>query len=305
MVIPRLSALIHRHKLISVFLQSAKCGLAFQRIRPIDSKEEPVDKTTSIYEKQKTSSEFWHSADMELDDTDDKEGDETMDDPLGIFKRIRLRISSIDSVSTPNTIDFVPTLNTICRPARDDERAVMQHFAGHASHCSRCADPFHVYMKGGTLCDRGRAYARDVAQYIYSEAGKVYSVNDCNTTDDQVQIEIPPQYDVVRGLLEAVDRGLKIRSQTLDPVISFDQTYRYPLRRRIPERGDEYDVLKVAPRRGGERRAEGGDRRRETVYVTGRGSLYEKDEEERRRRRKEQGEPVAIYAEPRVTLSTR
>jgi hypothetical protein len=45
-------------------------------------------------------------------------------------------------------------------------------------------------------------------------------------------------------------------------------------------------VLEVAPRRREERRAEGGDWRRETVYVTGRGSLYEKDEEERRRRRK-------------------
>jgi hypothetical protein len=45
-------------------------------------------------------------------------------------------------------------------------------------------------------------------------------------------------------------------------------------------------VLEVAPRKREERRAEGGDWRREMVYVTGRGSLYEKDEEERRRRRK-------------------
>ena len=58
------------------------------------------------------------------------------------------------------------------------------------------------------------------------------------------------------------------------------------MRRRIPERRDEYDVLEVAPRRCEERRTKGGDRRRETVYVTGRGSLYEKDEEERRPRRK-------------------
>jgi hypothetical protein len=152
-----------------LFFQSAKCGLAFQRIRPIDSKEEPVDKATSTHEKHKTGSEFWRSEDMELDDTDDKEGDETMDDPLGIFKRIRLRISSID---------FVPTPNSICRPPRDDERYVMQHFAGHASHCPRCADPLHVYMKGGTLCDRGHAYARGVAQYIYCKAGKAYPVND-------------------------------------------------------------------------------------------------------------------------------
>jgi len=72
-----------------------------------------------------------------------------------------------------------------------------------------------------------------------------------------------------------------------------------PLRRRIPEWRDEYDVLEVAPRRCEERRTKGGDRRRETVYVTGRGSLYEKDEGERRRRRQEQGPPVIVYAEPR------
>jgi hypothetical protein len=152
-------------------------------------------------------------------------------------------------------------------------------------------------MKCGTLCDRGHAYARDVAQYIYSNAGKAYSVNDRNTTDDQVQIEIPPRCDVIRGLLKAVD----LRSQT---VVSFVRTYRYPLRRRIPERGVEYDMPEVAPQRGKERRAENGDRGRETVYVTGRGSLYEKDEEERRRRRKEQGEPVVICAEPRLTPTT-
>jgi hypothetical protein len=115
MVIPRLSALAHRHKLIGLFLQSAKCGLAFQRVRPIDSKEEPVDKTTSIYEKQKTSSEFWRSADMELDDTDDKEGDETMDDPFGIFKRIRLRISS------PHMLDHIRGINDQLKRVEDLE----------------------------------------------------------------------------------------------------------------------------------------------------------------------------------------
>jgi hypothetical protein len=54
----------------------------------------------------------------------------------------------------------------------------------------------------------------------------------------------------------------------------------------VQERRDECDVLEVAPQRREERRAKSGDRRRETVYDTGRGSLYEKGEEERRRRRK-------------------
>jgi hypothetical protein len=178
----------------------------------------------------------------------------------------------------------------------------MQHFAGHASHCPRCADPFHVYMKGGTLCDRGNAYARDVAQYIYSKAGKAYSIIDRDVSDLRVQIEIPPRCDAVRRLLKAVDKGLKVRSQTLRSVVSYDRTYPVAERKRLPEsRRDGYDVLEVAPQKREERkRADGSERRRDTVYVpSGRGSLYEKDEEERRRRRREQGEPVIVYAEPR------
>jgi hypothetical protein len=183
------------------------------------------------------------------------------------------------------TVDFVPSLNTICRPARDDERDVMQRFAGHASHCPRCADPYHVYMKGGALCDRGKAY----------------SVVDRDANDLRVQIEIPPRCDAVRQLLKAVDKGLKARSQLLRPIVSYDRTYPVAERKRLPERRDGYDMLEVAPQRREEKkRTEGGERRRDTVYVpSGRGSLYEKDEEERRRRRREQGEPVIVYAEPR------
>ena len=65
-------------------------------------------------------------------------------------------------------------------------------FAAHASHCLRCEDPFRVYVNGGTLCERGHAYARDVAQYVYSKASKAYSVVDRNAVDARVQIEIPP-----------------------------------------------------------------------------------------------------------------
>lgn len=104
-------------------------------------------------------------------------------------------------------INFETGTNTICRPPR----VVMQHFAAHASHCPHCADPFRVYVKGGTLCERGLAYARDVAQYIYSKDGEAYSVIDRESSDLKVQIEIPP-CNAVRGLLKAVDKGLKVRS---------------------------------------------------------------------------------------------
>jgi hypothetical protein len=91
-----------------------------------------------------------------------------------------------------------------------------------------------------------------------------------------------------------VDQGLKVKGPASRPVVTHDRTCHVPDRRLLPR--DEYEVVEVAPRRREERRAaEGGDRRQDTVYVSGRGSLHEKDEKERRQRRKEQGEPVIVY----------
>ena len=139
----------------------------------------------------------------------------------------------------------------------------------------------------GTLCERGHAHARDVAQYVYSKAGKAYSVIDRSATDARVQI--PAKCDAIRELLKAVDQGLKVRGPASRLVVTHDRTYHVPDWIPLPDRRDGYEVMEVAPRRREERRrrAEGGDRRRDTVYVSGRGSLHEKGEKERRQRRKE------------------
>jgi hypothetical protein len=213
-------------------------------------------------------------------------------------------------------------VDTNCRPARDDERDVMQRFAAHASHCPHCKDPYHVYMEDSTLCERGHAHARDVAQYVYCKAGKDYSVIDRCATDARVQIEIPAKCDVVRGLLKAVDHGLKIRGPASRPVVTHDRIYHVPDRRPLPDRRDGC-VIEVAARRrkaeGGDRRreerwrAEGGDRRRdgnklievaprrheESRSTKGEDRRQEKDKKERRQRRKEEDEPVIVYAESR------
>jgi hypothetical protein len=128
-------------------------------------------------------------------------------------------------------------------------------------------------VKGDTLGERGHAYAGDVAQYVYSKAGKAYPVVDHNATDTRVQL------DGVQDLPKAIGQGLKISSQKLSPVVSQDRTC--PERMRLPERRDGYDVLEVVPRRRKER-AKSGNWRWDTVYITGRASLYEKDEKERR-----------------------
>ena len=196
--------------------------------------------------------------------------------------------------TTPRIVSFGNNISI--RPARDDEGTVMRRFAAHAGRCSLCADPYGTYMRGGTLCDRGHAYARDVGQYIYSKGGRPFSVVDRKVSDEKVQVEIPASCDAVRGLIKAVDRGLRVK----DPmaVVNKDKTYPVVVEGRAmsqeerTNRRDGYDVVEVAPRR---------ERRRPVVYAEGRGSLYKKDEEERRRRRDREGEatPLVIVAEPR------
>jgi hypothetical protein len=166
---------------------------------------------------------------------------------------------------------------------------------------------------------------------VETRAGKAYSVIDRSATDTLVQIEIPAECDAIRGLLRAVDKGLKLRGPASRPVVTHDQTYHVSDRRPLPDRRDGYEVIEVAPRgreerkrtecwgrrplpdrrdesevievaprgRKERRRTEGRDRGRDTVYLSGRGSLHEKDEKGRRQQRKEQGKPVIVYAEPR------
>jgi hypothetical protein len=93
--------------------------------------------------------------------------------------------------------------NTICHPSCDGEYDVIQHFAQHASRYPRCEDPYRVHIKGGTLCERGHVYAGDVVRYVYSKAGKAYSIVDRCPTTTQVQIEILPYESCLRQDLVA------------------------------------------------------------------------------------------------------
>ena len=106
----------------------------------------------------------------------------------------------------------------------------MRSFASHASHCPHCADPYRTYQDNGTLCDRGHARARDVAQYIYNKAGLPFSVTDEVRTGDRVQVEVPAGCDAVRGLLKAIDRGLRIRGKNEAKVPAVSQALLAPLR---------------------------------------------------------------------------
>ncbi|KAL9113864.1 MAG: hypothetical protein Q9227_001998 [Pyrenula ochraceoflavens] len=191
----------------------------------------------------------------------------------------------------PGRVNFAGR-DSIRRPVREDELFVMDQFAHHAKRCPECAYPYQVALEGRTLCDRGHLYAKNVAEYLYLKAGVTFSELDRTSDRVPVQVEIPKGYGVIRDLLNALNLGLRKRK----PVVSHDKHYPVPDRRPVPtERRKDYDVIEVEPRRHHEIRREKSQKKR-TIYVPGRGSLYEEDQRERKQRREE--EPVIIYATP-------
>jgi hypothetical protein len=152
------------------------------------------------------------------------------------------------------------------RPPHDDELYVMRRYASHAGHCTLCANPYDVHRAGRTLCDRGHKYALNVAQYICAKGGKACSLVD-HERHQPVQVEIPAGCEVVRDLLRAIERGLRLGSSA--PIVSYDSTYLVQERRPV-QNSIEPIYKTIAPARSSKRRRESG-------YLSNRGSLYQSD----------------------------
>ena len=185
--------------------------------------------------------------------------------------------------SAARQVDFAPVPATYSRLPHDDELYVMKAFTRHASHCSTCVHPYDVHRKGGSLCSKGNQRALDVTQYIFNRAGQSFSVVDLEG-DRRVQMEIPADCAVVRELLKALERGLRLRRKV--PATGHDETKRAPpkviqptFEHRRPQepRYIRKPILETAISPSS---------RREKHSHSGRGSLYEADMKERERRNK-------------------
>ena len=117
------------------------------------------------------------------------------------------------------SVDFAAS-PAYSRLPRDDELYVMKAFARHSSHCGSCAHPYDAFRRGGTLCSRGHQRALDVAQYLYNQGGQAHSVID-REQGQRVHVEIPQRCDVVRELLKALERGLRLRRKVTPPSHSY------------------------------------------------------------------------------------
>lgn len=195
-------------------------------------------------------------------------------------------------------VGFVATPD-YSRLPHDDEAYVMKAFARHAAHCVSCAHPYEVHKQGRTLCVKGHQRALDVAKYLYSKGDRAFSLVD-RESNIRTRVEIPAGCEAVRGLLKAMERGLRLRRRA--PILSYDENY-YVAPRRI-QTGDFQDAERPRSTRKPflepveqPRRADREPQRREKPRHVGRGSLFEEDIRDRERQRQSR-QPVYYEAIP-------
>lgn len=173
----------------------------------------------------------------------------------------------------------------------------MKAFARHASHCSACAHPYEVHLRGGTLCAKGHLRAIDVANYLYNKGGQAFSKVDLEG-NQRIHVEIPSGCEAARELLKAIERGLYLRRRT--PTVSYDENY------YVPPRKIQSDRTRPSTRKVHPERVESPTstyrkhQKREKEYYPSRGSLFEEDMREREKRYKS-AQPLYYYATPRTS----
>ncbi|RVD88650.1 uncharacterized protein DFL_002827 [Arthrobotrys flagrans] len=90
-------------------------------------------------------------------------------------------------------------------------------FASHAYRCDVCYDPLRVHLEGRQLCPKGHKLARKVSKALYEEANDKYrrSKTSRRRADgwQSIEVDIPKGCEVVRALINAMERGLNINSR--------------------------------------------------------------------------------------------
>ncbi|RAL06836.1 uncharacterized protein BO97DRAFT_278399 [Aspergillus homomorphus CBS 101889] len=189
----------------------------------------------------------------------------------------------------PHQVEEVVEPVVLVRELEDDELYVLNSFENHAGHCSRCANPTKAREEDRSLCKRGHQYARDVAEYLRSKNGKIYSVVDLERNRSTL-VKVPLKYTAARRLLLAIEDGLRVERKaavrnSAPPVISYDATYPVPPRRTTTQAYHPTQAII-------EREPRSLKRHRAIIYTSprsspSRGSLYEADAAERYERVKE------------------
>ncbi|KAF2474932.1 uncharacterized protein BDR25DRAFT_214636, partial [Lindgomyces ingoldianus] len=140
-------------------------------------------------------------------------------------------------------------VSAVSRPLDSAESWAAYDFEMHARKCAYCHNPYEVHRSHEQLCEQGHRLAQEVARYIYQRVdGEIYST--VEEDHKLVRVEIPEEYQQVRGLLKAIERSLRHRSRNL--FVAMDRTYY--IASRTPQRACSVKVeqteAKPRPRSG-------------------------------------------------------
>ncbi|KAK6536681.1 hypothetical protein TWF281_000902 [Arthrobotrys megalospora] len=118
--------------------------------------------------------------------------------------------------SSPSAYDQLPTM--MPQPAIPESymHQTFRDFASHAYRCDVCYDPLRVHLEGRQLCSKGHKLARKVSKALYEEANDKYRRAKSRRRADgwqSIEVDIPKGCEVVRALINAMERGLNINSR--------------------------------------------------------------------------------------------
>ncbi|KAF3927752.1 hypothetical protein ABW21_db0208166 [Orbilia brochopaga] len=135
--------------------------------------------------------------------------------------------------SAPATYDQLVTMAPHSAIPESYMHQTFRDFSNHAYTCDVCYDPLRVHLEGRQLCSKGHKLARKVSKALYEEANEKYrrSKSSRRRADgwQPIEVDIPKGCEVVRALINAMERGLNINSRPeglpTTPATPTDRTY--------------------------------------------------------------------------------
>ncbi|KAF9894919.1 hypothetical protein FE257_004541 [Aspergillus nanangensis] len=150
----------------------------------------------------------------EHEETDSKQNvfDNESREGLLLYDNSNVSFTSLHRASTTSAkSEPVATVETAVpmRGLQAAEQSVVNAFQRHANRCVHCANPFIERKQGVFLCERDVQYAINLADFLYTEHGKIYSVID-RLNFSPSEVDLPTSYTAPRLLLKAIENGLSL-----------------------------------------------------------------------------------------------
>jgi len=109
----------------------------------------------------------------------------------------------------------------VVRKSYRDENDVITAYESYLSRCLHCIIFRGSKREDFVLYNRDYRYTRDIANYIFAQNGKYFSVV-ANEKENCVQVKISPKTQEICSLLAAIKDGLVLHSQKSNTGIQYN-----------------------------------------------------------------------------------